>query len=83
MNEFKEREKQNKLKEEKERTKTEFKYKLDTEQNQTYEDFVEDQIRKYDKLSKSNKLEAKKLTLNKVGENKVTTADDLFLKYNI
>ena len=65
-----ERKKDQHLKDEKERIKTEFQYKLDTKDQKTYEDFVEDQLKKQQKLGKEFKLDTENV-------------DQLFAKYNI
>ena len=70
MVEASERKKQDKLKQDKEIVKEEFRYKLDMNDEKTYEDFVQDQIHKKDKLSKSNKNDSYQI-------------DDLLTKYNI
>lgn len=64
------REKDNQLKERKEQVKEEFRYKLDTVGQKTYDEFVEDQVRKQDKISKSNKIDTQ-------------TVDSLFDKYKL
>ena len=53
-----ERQKGEMLKQRKEDIKTEFKYKLDTADQKTYEEFLEDQMKKQNKLSKDFKIDS-------------------------